>query len=408
MASYWGKTGLKYVYVTVTLGLFALTLIVFMSCGGRAKHSGGLTSRINTGTNQTDGRGGPACSPEAFNNTGRTLSIEQVIAEVEAYEPTGNAAIEMDWHAFAVLKNELIKQLESRKERGVSSLPANSDRDTSSGGRDDYIDIPDLFVMPQLDGTNTITWVETLTGDFDGDGEVNVADITPIAVNYLKRYGQGYGDTVNDSNDRYLLYAKGTAYSEGTSDTDAATELGVPDITAIAQNYLMGPPSNGFAGYDVWRIPLAGGTPVRIPNPTDADAPSIVRTGMYEAGTSFTLIDDMSTAAPSSLRRTSGIDENGDGWSNGDYYYWIEPRDSEGTGTPSTPDAPEFNVSITYTTPFRLRAGQEVELKINLYGDATPISYGVNWGDGATDSGANTSMSSSLHTRIRKMERLYL
>jgi len=76
-----------------------------------------------------------------------------------------------------------------------------------------------------------LRWTEVNTGDYNNDGEVGVADITPIAL----RFGNIVGDGVEDHIDRYV-------------DGDKSEEIGVSDITPIAVNYL-----SVVSGYRVYR-----------------------------------------------------------------------------------------------------------------------------------------------------------
>ena len=182
----------RLVFALLALALFAIACCI--SCG-RGGKNGGVMGRLSNPTE-------PSQHSRFEQPPARTLSIEEAIAEVQAYEPPGDAAAQMNWHVFAQLKYELIRQLEEiATSRGISRFPA---RDASQSGGGAQITIGDIFVTPTMNGENAITWNETLAGDFDGNGEVGVADITPIATNYLKTYGEGYGNLANEDADRFL------------------------------------------------------------------------------------------------------------------------------------------------------------------------------------------------------------
>jgi hypothetical protein len=114
--------------------------------------------------------------------------------------------------------------------------------------------VDDLVATPVEDGTVELEWSERNIGDYDNSGEVGVADITPIAQNYLAVLGDGLGDED----------------WEQLIDGDGSGDLGIPDITPIASNYL-----SVVAGYHVYRgIELPGGdvswesTPIKtVPRP---------------------------------------------------------------------------------------------------------------------------------------------
>jgi hypothetical protein len=110
--------------------------------------------------------------------------------------------------------------------------------------------IIDLAATPVTGGMTTLTWTEKNLGDYDNSGEVGVPDITPIATNYLVSTGSII-DLV---------------------DGDDSGDIGISDITVIANNYL-----NAIAGY---RINVQRGTEWGIvPNANDPSSPyTLVRT----------------------------------------------------------------------------------------------------------------------------------
>lgn len=71
-------------------------------------------------------------------------------------------------------------------------------------------------------GTGHLTWSYVNLGDYDYNGEIGIPDITPIALNYLALTDDGIGD---DAYERWI-------------DGDGNGEIGIPDITAIALGYL--------------------------------------------------------------------------------------------------------------------------------------------------------------------------
>jgi hypothetical protein len=94
--------------------------------------------------------------------------------------------------------------------------------------------------------SGTITWTYTNLGDYDGSGEVGVPDITPIAQYYLANPSDGLGDDALES----------------WIDGDDSNDVGISDITPIAQNYL-----NDVAGYVIATADLQTGlfTPIGDP-----------------------------------------------------------------------------------------------------------------------------------------------
>ncbi|MCD6119017.1 hypothetical protein J7K50_04165 [bacterium] len=99
-----------------------------------------------------------------------------------------------------------------------------------------------LDISVDLDGMAHVSWEERNVGDYDNDGEVGVPDITPIAQNFGVSEGEIL-DRVDGSGDG---------------------EIGVPDITPIAENY-----GALLVGYNVYRIEEINGsfTPtIKLPN----------------------------------------------------------------------------------------------------------------------------------------------
>jgi len=73
-------------------------------------------------------------------------------------------------------------------------------------------------------------------GDADGDGEVTVADITPIAMHYLKTM-QWTGGLVAYRFDEEKDHDVLVPYDEFRADLDKSGEIGIPDITEIVLAY---------------------------------------------------------------------------------------------------------------------------------------------------------------------------
>ncbi|MEP0814145.1 MAG: fibronectin type III domain-containing protein [bacterium] len=102
--------------------------------------------------------------------------------------------------------------------------------------------VTNLIATPQSADSIRFTWNGKNNGDYDAGGEVNVADITPIALNFLRDPNDGEGDDVLES----LI------------DGDGSGDVGVSDITPIALNYLA-----VLSGYHIYRgVPSPPGEPV--------------------------------------------------------------------------------------------------------------------------------------------------
>lgn len=187
--------------------------------------------------------------------------------------------------------------------------------------------VVDLFAAKTPTGI-TLTWTEKNVGDYDNNGEVGIPDITPIALNYLRRSDDGNPEPFPN-----LI------------DGDNSGEIGIPDITPIALNYL-----NAVTGYNVYRRINLGGDPVFLPgdkleNPINPAArATVMRDGILDGGNppKFALIYSFtdSTAEPASS-----------------YVFVVRPVSAPG-------DTPEEGLDSNVAIPeagaasFELRSGQ--------------------------------------------------
>ncbi|MEP0813581.1 MAG: PKD domain-containing protein [bacterium] len=138
-------------------------------------------------------------------DSGIISDLEASIRELQA--PQG-----VDGILFETLKDELARQLKARGTgKFVSAAPVGPTNTVN-----------DLAIVDNGDGTFNLTWSYRNTGDYDQNGEVGVADITPIALHF------GHVETIswNDSQDPVI-------------DGDGNGEIGVSDITPIAINFLV-------------------------------------------------------------------------------------------------------------------------------------------------------------------------
>ncbi|MEP0813616.1 MAG: hypothetical protein HRF49_02985 [bacterium] len=100
-----------------------------------------------------------------------------------------------------------------------SAEPERADRIVSIAPDSALSSVPDFAMVSDGAGGATCTWSYRNQGDHNQDGEVGVADITPIALNFL--------EPVSGPDDPLAPI-----------DSDESGEVGVSDITPIALNYL--------------------------------------------------------------------------------------------------------------------------------------------------------------------------
>lgn len=123
---------------------------------------------------------------------------------------------------FELMKAELLRQLDARFDGDPSRATSGAPQD--GAGKVDSL----AYVIDGL-GAHHVTWNYANKGDYDLSGEVGVPDITPVALNYLVTPPTIGGDP-------YLHWIDG----------DGSGEIGIPDITPIALGYL-----NSVAGYQI-------------------------------------------------------------------------------------------------------------------------------------------------------------
>ncbi len=149
---------------------------------------------------------------------GKPFDLSAVKAEIESAEiPDG--ADEMVWDA---LGKAFIIELE----RAQSNRTANAAPKQDAGRVDDF----------KFDSaTGLISWTYKNLGDYDLSGEVGIADITAIALNFGKTIEyDGEGKPTGDIETPEGLENHRLAWIDG----DKNGEIGISDVTPIALNYL--------------------------------------------------------------------------------------------------------------------------------------------------------------------------
>jgi hypothetical protein len=148
-----------------------------------------------------------------------TQSLSQALAELDALEtPEG-----VDAALFRELKDELAALLADRAKHDASGRIV-SQAPIGDGNRP-----TDLTLVDMGENEYRLLWHEVNVGDYDNNGTVGIADITPIAMHY--------GEEATDPNSATGLI---DGY-EGNGTVDIA------DITGIAMNF-----GTSIAGYNVY------------------------------------------------------------------------------------------------------------------------------------------------------------
>ncbi|MCH7472629.1 hypothetical protein IIA79_06725 [bacterium] len=107
--------------------------------------------------------------------------------------------------------------------------------------------VSDLAAIDNGEGGVTLQWSERHTGDYDLNSEVNIADLTPIGLNFQRAFTEADADWAQIE----------------VVDGDDNGEINISDLTPIGQSF-----KSVLVGYNLYRIELA--SPEEVPDPADA------------------------------------------------------------------------------------------------------------------------------------------
>lgn len=297
----------------IRAGALVIIALLIFSCGG---HNRTLKS-LQDSTDSPIGVAQP-----------REYTLDDTLAQLDAMAVPDSVQPEV----FQKLKDELARQLKERySSRIVSKAPAG-----------ELSSVSDLTVNDGEGGFYYITWHYRNAGDYNQDGEVNISDITPIAMNY--------GRTLLTGDETSAL---------SVVDGDGNDSIGITDVTPLAANFLA----------QVDEYSLEG-------SPENMEAFDRITTIGFNEGTGagrllYTLVIDPGT------------------WE----YFRVRPLDAVGT-----PGVPSIVRSTPYSSPF-IRSAlpatgtkfASATFKAEVWG-ATPLTYSWNFGGCATP---NTSFLAS-------------
>jgi len=321
----------KRIIVVVTVLASALLLT---TCGGKRPVVQGLCApeaSLSPGSS-SDGSGGqPQYGVAPPIQAAIDTSLDDALAELDALEtPDG-----VDAELFAELKDALHEALDQRFSPLIpnpSSLTTAKLVATPPTGEANRVD--DLELIDD-GGTYSLTWHYRNLGDYDQNGTVGIADITPLAMHYSETY------TLTDDN---CLLAVIDGSGNGTVD--------IADITPIAMYY-----STDCASYLVQgQTALGAWTDISI-------VPfSLAQTEAGRLQFSY----DMSALTHD--------------------FYRVAPHDAyelEGVRSAMVPESASQPPNILGLSPHGGTSGESVVLNAAVEGTA-PLSYAWNFGGGAT------------------------
>ncbi len=266
-------------------------------------------------------------------------------ANNDSYELRSTAAIAAEIASYSAptdLNTDVFATLKSALASAVLSNPVT--RKVGAVPQGDSGLVTDLSFNQ---GTGETTWTYKNVGDYDLSGEVGVPDITPIAQNYL------------------ALATPGSLL--GWIDGDDSGEVGISDITPIANNYL-----NAVIGYRILTSSTSTGTYNEIARVTLEDAKDALPIGQ-DFPITFTI--------PISVMMQNWIA--------------VQPYDgSDNFGERSEPVelvTGEVPPNVTNVSPQGGVEGSIVTFNATVSG-SPPMTYNWNFGGGATP---NTSINAA-------------
>jgi hypothetical protein len=169
----------------IALAAFSLLLaLIFSACGHHARSN----------------------SPSVSTAAPPSISLTNALAELDALAAPKGA----DPAVFASLKDALRKALLSRGKGKLASAPPTGAANS----------VHDLALTAAGGGSYNLSWHYYNVGDYNQDGVVGIADITPLAMHY------GAGWTIGEEN---ALPAVIDGSGDGT--------VNIADVTPIAMNY---------------------------------------------------------------------------------------------------------------------------------------------------------------------------
>lgn len=175
---------------TAIAGVCALALGIFAGCGG----------------GRAPGTVPLAGGADALQPTAHSQSLTDILSELARSQPPAGT----DPGVFFALKEELARQLNSR---GASRIVCKPPEDECN--RQVWL------AVEGGPGNYTLNWYYRNWGDYDQNGKVAIADITPLAVHF----GQSYDV---EAEPQCLLAAV---------DGDGNGTIGIADVTPIAVNF---------------------------------------------------------------------------------------------------------------------------------------------------------------------------
>ncbi len=152
--------------------------------------------------------------------SGKSVALADVLKELDALQPPPG----VDASLFAQLKSALSSELSTLNAQRSPAEAGSTGRFVSAPPTGVKNQVDDLALMDNGDGTYTLTWTYKNVGDYDHNGTVAIADITPLAEHFQKPA---------DETNNWI-------------DGDSNGIINIADITPIAQNFF-----HQVAGYSI-------------------------------------------------------------------------------------------------------------------------------------------------------------
>ncbi len=201
------KNILRGILISTTLATFTL---LFSTCGGARQPT------LQSGAHDVlvGGKDTPETGVIQGEN-GKSVALADVLKELEELEPPPG----VDASLFAQIKDALSSELSTLNAQRSPAEAGSTGRFVSKPPTGPANRVDDLTLLDNLDGTFTLTWTYKNVGDYDQNGIVAIADITPLAEHFQET-AEGEGDSWR-----------------GWIDGNADGIINIQDITPIAENF---------------------------------------------------------------------------------------------------------------------------------------------------------------------------
>ncbi len=185
--------------------------VVTSTCGEGRQPTNTQSTRDFSPAGDVGSPGRPGLKPEVLRGTPKSVTLADVLKELDDLDTPPN----VDANIFAQLKSALSSELSTLNAQRSPAEAGSTGRFASKPPTGPANRVTDLTLLDNGDGTFTLTWTYKNVGDYDQNGIVAIADITPLAEHFLES-----SDPTNE-------------WIDGNADGI----INISDVTPLAENF---------------------------------------------------------------------------------------------------------------------------------------------------------------------------